>query len=259
MTKNHFSVFIEPVFRSRGAVAIAILGGVLGAIPMKAASECAVFTATMKVNGAIQRVFTTPTKETFTPPAGATLEVRGTYVEFDVALDNFAVSNNVLTGAPSPHQITPGRTPLFTRKVSNVGNIGGQIELELDDSGQNLVMRRKGTAEKSIKIQAKDCNQGGIFQLEPEPAAAESNSLASGFKYCFQASPTDKRFFTNGVVLGYDSPQAAKTIRGSATTALWQVRSGGRIGAVLGEDALEALQDEGSAALAACPNQTPHQ
>jgi len=248
---------VQRMLRSRSVLTVTLIGGMLGVVPVKAASDCAVFTATMKLGGVVQRVFTTPAKETFTPPVGAILEVRGTYAEFDVALDNFAVSNNVLTGAPSPHQITPGRTPLFANKVSNIGTIGGEIDIELSDSGQNLDMRRKGSGEKSIKIQAKDCNQGGIFQLEPEPGAYEFNVLAAGFKYCFQATRTEKRFFTNGVVLGYDSPQAAKTVQGGAQKALWQVQGGGRIGAVLGGDALLALQDAGAAAVAACPNQTP--
>jgi len=256
MTRDN-GVWRDRVLGAGIAFTIAIIGGTLSASPLKAASECATFTATMKLNGTVQRVFTTPTDEKFTPPAGATLEVRGTYADFDVALDNFAVTNNVLTGAPSAHQITPGRTPLFTSKLSNIGTIGGEVDLELDVSGQNLIMRRKGSGEKSMKIQAKDCNQGGMFQLEPEPAASESNLLAAGFKYCFQATRTAKRFFTNGVVLGYDSPQAAKQVQGTAKKALWQVQNGGRVGAVLGGDALIALQDEGAAALAACPNQTP--
>lgn len=243
---------------ARTAFAITLFSTTLGAIPGRAASECAAFTATMKVNGQVQRIFSTPDKETFTPPAGAILEVRGTYVEFDVALDTFAVSNNVLTGAPSQHQITPGRTALFTKKVANFGKISGQIDLELDDSGQNLDMRRKGSGETSLKIQAKDCNQGGIFQMEPEPSTYEANTLAAPFRYCYQANATSPRFFTNGVVLGYDSPQSSKVVKGAGTQAVWQVQSGGRVGAVLGEDALQALDDAGSSAVKACPNQTPH-
>lgn len=257
MKRIQIMLFRNGAVRARSTFAIALMSATLYAVPSRAASECAVFTATMKVNGQMQRIFTTPTKETFTPPVGATLEVRGTYVEFDVALDNFAVSNNVLTGATAQHQITMERTALFTTKASNAGAIGGQIDLELDDSGQNLDMRRKN-GEKSIRIQAKDCDQGGILQLEPEPAIFELNVLTAPFQYCYQANATSPRFFTNGVVLGYDSPQSAKVVKSARTQAQWQVQSGGRVGAVLGEDALEALQDAGSAALKACPNQTPH-
>jgi hypothetical protein len=238
-------------------LAVAIVGGLTSAAPAKAASDCAVYTATMKVGGVVQRVFTTPVQVKFTPPPGAKLEVRGRFTEFDVALDTLAVFNHVLTGVAAPNQITPNRTRLFDRKVSNIGTLQGEIDLELDNSGQNLVMRRRGSGEKSVKIQAKDCDQGGIFQLEPEPSASEFNALAAGFRYCFQSGPTGKRFFTNNIVLGYDSPQAARTVNGTASTALWQVQDGGRVGAVLGEDALQALIDEGPAAVAACPNQTP--
>jgi hypothetical protein len=64
-------------------------------------------------------------------------------------------------------------------------------------------------------------------------------------------------FFTNDVVLGYDSPQTASTIFADETTAIWQVQDGGRIGGVFGEDAVQALEEAGPAAIEACPHQTP--
>ena len=68
---------------------------------------------------------------------------------------------------------------------------------------------------------------------------------------------TSKRFFINGVVLGFDSPQAAAVTSGSNAQAVWRVQAGGRIGMVVGEDAVRALQLAGPDAIAACPHQTP--
>jgi hypothetical protein len=58
-------------------------------------------------------------------------------------------------------------------------------------------------------------------------------------------------------VLGYDSPQDATFISGTNTKTVWSVQDGGRIGMVVGEDAVEALRLAGTAAQAACPHQTP--
>lgn len=49
------------------------------------------------------------------------------------------------------------------------------------------MIEREGSID--MKIQAKDCDQGGVFQMEPEPSTTEVNRLAPGFRYCYQASP----------------------------------------------------------------------
>jgi hypothetical protein len=186
---------------------------------------------------------------------GKTALVRGTFVEFDVDLNTFTVRNHTLTGVAAPDQITTQRTKVFGSKVPNA-NLTGKLVMRIRVKGQNLVMERGGS-KVDMKIQAKDCDQGGLFQMEPEPTTTETNTLAAGFKYCFQASPISRRFFTNGIVLGYDSPQDATFVSGNNTTAVWSVQDGGRIGMVVGEDAVEALRLEGTAAQAACPHQTP--
>jgi hypothetical protein len=45
--------------------------------------------------------------------------------------------------------------------------------------------------------------------------------------------------FTNGRFAGYDSPEFATLVSNTEKVATWQVTSGGRIGMVIGEDALE--------------------
>ena len=235
------------------AAVSALLAGAFAA-PAFAAKDCEAFTVTIG-----SRTFTPgPSGDLrITLPAqrlrGQMAHVRGTFVEFDVALDSFSIIDYTLTGADAPNQITPERTTVFLTKVPDA-RLSGPMEMRLRDSGE-LVLERDGSQD--MKIQAKDCDQGGVFQLEPEPATTETNTLADGFAYCFQASPTDRRFFTNGIVLGFDSPQTASTIFADETTAIWQVQDGGRIGGVFGEDAVQALAEAGPDAIAACPHQTP--
>lgn len=230
---------------------------VLFSTPMVwAGKDCAFFTVTIG-----SRTFTPGRKGDLkiTLPAsqvnGQIAQVRGTYVEFDVELDTFTVRNYTLTGVAAPDQITNLRTPVFVSKAPDA-LLNGSLALRVRTSGQHLVMERSGPGV-DMKIQAKDCDQGGIFQLEPEPRRNETNTLAPGFRYCFQATPSSRKFFTNGIVLGYDSPQDATLVSGSDITAVWSVQAGGRIGMVIGEDAVEALQLESPVAITACPHQTP--
>lgn len=225
------------------------------AAPAFAARECKFFAVTIR-----DRTFTPgPTGDfRITLPAqfvqGQVAQVRGTYISFNVNLNTFRVNNYLLTGVDAPNQIAPGRTPVFTSKAPAT-TLSGDLDMRLKASGQSLVMERGGTVD--LSIQAKDCDQNGLFQMEVEPAATETNTLVPGFTYCFQAAPDQKRFFTNDIVLGYDSPEVATLLSGTDTTSVWSVTAGGRIGMVVGEDAVEALELAGANAIAACPHQTP--
>lgn len=100
--------------------------------------------------------------------ADTSFGVRGRYVSFDVRLRDFAVLDYAFTGAANPEDITGGRrTPVFASKVPDHRGLvlSSGITVELDE--EDLVIRRAGT-DLSMKIQAKDCAQGGIFQMEPE-------------------------------------------------------------------------------------------
>ncbi len=44
---------------------------------------------------------------------------------------------------------------------------------------------------------------------------------------------------TNGRISAYDSPELATLVSHTASTATWNVAAGGRIGFVIGEDAVE--------------------
>ena len=100
---------------------------------------------------------------------GPKFTVAGRYNTFEVRMRDFALFNYAFTGAPNPEDITGGRrTPVFASKIP-------------DHRGLTLQQRRHGRASTrrtssssgparglSMKIQAKDCAQGGIFQMEPE-------------------------------------------------------------------------------------------
>lgn len=212
----------------------------LGSRPAYAAKDCGAFTVLVVGGPADGTTFSGDERTTVEVGQGATLQVRGEFAEFDVDLDTFTVNDYTLTGAPAPTDITGGQpTTIFESKVPNHGTIlTGPLDLRLG-AERNLRLQRSGGGQ-DMKIQAKDCTQGGIFQMEPEPSITETNTLAAGFAY-EPGTPgqADPLCFSNGTTVGYDSPENATLASGTETRATWDVASGGRVGMVLGEDALE--------------------
>jgi hypothetical protein len=99
---------------------------------------------------------------------GTTFLVKGRYVEFTVRSATLAVTDWTLTGAPSPGDLTDGRrTVVFASKAPDLrgSRLTGGMQVRLRDG--DLRLEREGS-EVAMKIQAKDCSQGGIFQMEPE-------------------------------------------------------------------------------------------
>ena len=94
--------------------------------------------------------------------------MRGKYITFDVDPKTFAVYDYAFTGAANPLDITGGR-----RIVAYAGKVPDHrgltltsgMTVELKDDG--LEIERTG-AGLSMKIQAKNCANGGLFQMEPE-------------------------------------------------------------------------------------------
>lgn len=173
---------------------------------------------------------------------GPTIRVNGTFVEFAVNSSIFAVSDYTLTGVNSsdPDKDLPINSPtvVFTSKVPNHGEtLDSPLDLDLNNEG--VVLQRSGGGQ-DIKIQAKDCPQGGIFQMEPEPSITETNTLGPGFTY-ENGTPgqTGPLCFGNGRFASYDSPEFATLVRSTDKVATWRVQAGGRVGGVIGEDALE--------------------
>ena len=126
---------------------------------------------------------------------------------------------------------------IFESKIPNHGEtLTSGVSLDLNNEA--VVLERSGGGQ-DMKIQAKDCQQGGLFQMEPEPGTTETNTLGPAFHYTVQPPGQERLCFTNGRFTGYDSPQLATLVSHTNKVARWNVRSGGRIGMVIGEDAVE--------------------
>jgi hypothetical protein len=217
---------------------------------------------------------------------GATFRVQGRYNQFVVRASDFALFDYAFTGAPNRLDMTGGRfTPVWESKVPDHRGLtlSSPITVELQD--EDLVISRTGTG-LSMKIQSKDCAQGGIFQMEPErgdgtrtriqhtlaPEAfffdnpnfrarvgqflgSECTSVTTGppSRFCVRVSTrvnignTVSRAF-----VARDSAQVADRVLQPACGApvdpaidhcgrvsVWDVASGGRMGFVTGEDAVE--------------------
>jgi hypothetical protein len=175
---------------------------------------------------------------TTVPAAGlpATFLVKGKYVEFTVDSASFGIRNYTFTGAPNALDLTGGRrTVVFASKSpDNRGLVlTGPVSVAL--SGEGLVIGRAGPG-LSMKIQASDCANGGIFQMEPGRADGTStritNTLADGMFFFdnpnFRAREGDVVPFKDTTVtvashinfandlspqlVGRDSPQVATRI-----------------------------------------------
>ncbi len=199
----------------------------------------------------------------------APFHVQGKYVEFDVNPADFAVLNYTLTGAANPLDITGGlHTVIFARKTPDLRGaaLTGNASVQL--GAGNLVLQRSGPGV-SMTIQANDCAQGGIFQMEPERADGTATTithvLAHGVFYfdnpnfrnppplplctngnfnsgCYPVKVTPRINFANDAsssFVGRDSPQVAARLAQFGNVSVWSVASGGRMGGVLGGDAVE--------------------
>lgn len=172
---------------------------------------------------------------------GGLLQVKGTYVEFLVDLKTFTVRNYTLTGAPSENDITgERRTVIYSHKTPQHGvTLTSDIQLVINK--ERVVLRRAGGGV-TMKVDAKDCNQGDIFQVESENRAMRMlHQLAPGFKY--QLDRFGRLVFTNGILLGRERPELASrvyptTVNGN-TSSIWQVQANGNVEMLLGDEARE--------------------
>ena len=103
---------------------------------------------------------------------GTTLQVRGRHIQFDFNLTTGAVRNWTLTGAPNPGRLVLQPTMIFLEKTPLHGAVLNQTERLRNDRGDLVIIRTNG--DVSVKVQAKDCSQGGVFQMEVELDSADS-------------------------------------------------------------------------------------
>lgn len=97
---------------------------------------------------------------------GTTMLVRGRHVRFDVDLNTMAVRNWTLTGATNVGRLVERPTVIFTEKTPLHGATLTRTDRLRNDKGDLVFIRTNGNV--SVKIQAKDCSQGGVFQMEVE-------------------------------------------------------------------------------------------
>jgi hypothetical protein len=182
-----------------------------------------------------------------------TIAVRGKHNGFDIRLADLGVVDYTLTGAPDTQRMVTEPTVVFASKVPSLtaAQLAGTRLSSLEVKDDTLVAIFSTGAGK-LKIQAKDGAQGGVFQMETEFAGPVSftHTLGAGLFY-FVNPYTGKVNFGDGtpavtagngahrMLLGKDSPQVATKTSQTATTTTWTVQPGGRMGGVLGEDAVE--------------------
>src|SRR6478752_7308408 len=96
--------------------------------------------------------------------------VRGVYNQFDVRLSDFALFDYEFLPTDNEGDMTNGVvTPVFESKIPDHRGAVLTSGITVQLGGQDLVIARSGSAI-SMKIQAKDCAQGGVFQMEPQRA-----------------------------------------------------------------------------------------
>src|SRR3979411_2604285 len=172
-----------------------------------------------------------------TDSLGTTFMVVGRYVEFTVVSATFGVENWTLTGAPNPLDITgERRTQVMASKTPDHQGLTLTGGVDVQIKGPDLVISRTGPG-LTMKIQAKDCANGGIFQMEPGRADGGTTgctqSLADDVFYFdnpnFRAREGDVLAFKAGTAtvrtrvnfgndlsskfVGTDSPQAATRVQ----------------------------------------------
>jgi hypothetical protein len=179
--------------------------------------------------------------------------VRGVHVTYRIDPSTLGVYDYSLTGAPDPQRMVTTPTVVFASKVPQLtaAQLSGVriSELRLRD---DVLVVEFATAAGKFKIQSKDAPQGGIFQMEQEfGSTVEYVHTLGPTLFYFVNSWTGKINFGDGtdavtsgpgahqMLLGKDSPQVATKLYQDGTTTRWAVTSGGRLGGVLGEDAIE--------------------
>ena len=173
--------------------------------------------------------------------AASRLKVRGRYVEFDYAPTTGAISDYVYTGAANPLSMTAGvRTPVWASETLDRAP-GNRGRTEILFAGEHVRLTTSGNAK--VKIQAKDCATGGVFQQEVEtesgaPTVA-THTLAPGAHYYVNPYTGKLNIGDGRGYVAKDSAQVARRLSQTDTVSVWEITSGGRMGFVTGEDAVE--------------------
>jgi hypothetical protein len=118
---------------------------------------------------------------------GTAFLLRGRYIEITVDALTFGIRNYTMTGFPNALDIAGGvRTVVFASKTPDHRGLALTQDMSLELKDSDIVIKRSG-AGLSMKVQAKDCANGGLFQMEPERADGTTtdftHQLANGVFY----------------------------------------------------------------------------
>ena len=174
--------------------------------------------------------------------AGVTAQVRGRFVQFTVNLDTFAVTDYTLNSNATANQ----PAVIFARKEALHGRtLTSNLSIDLND--EQLVLERAGGGVE-MKIQAKDCSEGDIFQVEPSQTLNVEHTLGPLFVYCVDSLGRVLIVSASNPLVGREGPEAAALVFPTPASAIvgtkfsrWQVQAGGHVEMVTGEDAVEPL------------------
>ena len=101
---------------------------------------------------------------------GERFSVSGRYVRFNIDPANFAIHDYGFNPTDNPGDMTGGvPTPVWESKIPNHRGLALTSPITLKVDGDDMVVERSGPG-LTMKIQAKDCAQGGVFQMEVERA-----------------------------------------------------------------------------------------
>lgn len=161
-----------------------------------------------------------------------TLTVTGRFNTFEVDSATFAVRNYAFTGAASPQDMTGGRrTVVWQEKTPDHRGLTLNRGMVVEVGEEGLSLTRTGNGV-TVKIQAKDCAAGGIFQMEIErgdgTATRVTHVLAPGIFYY-----DNPRFRAReGDIVPYKDTSLAVTPRvniGSDTAARFVARDSAQV------------------------------
>ncbi|MET0517528.1 MAG: hypothetical protein ABW005_01715 [Burkholderiaceae bacterium] len=116
---------------------------------------------------------------------GASFLVQGRYVQFEVDAASFGIRNYLLTGAANALDMTGGvPTPVFAAKTPDHrgATLTSGVDVDLKDT--DIELMREGP-QVTMKLQAKDCANGGVFQME----VARADGTSTVFTHTLATQP----------------------------------------------------------------------
>ncbi|CAG9962879.1 unnamed protein product [Clonostachys byssicola] len=179
-----------------------------------------------------------------------TLTIRGINNGFDIDCQTMNLFNYAFTGANVAGRMVNKPTTVIASKTMGLTStqIGTPSISEIESRDGGIVITFASGGGK-VKYQAKDNPQGGLLQVETEYSTNVTHTitLARDMFYFLDPNLNNAVRIGNGVpadsthtvLVAKDSPQGANRLYQDGTTSQWNVWSGGRMGAVFGEDALE--------------------